>query len=142
VFLTKNFAFSLPTPPPMHNKGNYIISLGELARWMAARAEELGVEIYPGFAGAEILFDANNKVCGVATGDQGVDKHGQKTGSFTPGVELVAKQTVFSEGCRGSLTKKLLSHYRLNAQNDPQTYGIGLKEIWEIKPEKHKTGSI
>jgi electron-transferring-flavoprotein dehydrogenase len=140
VFLTEKFSFRLPTPPPMHNKGNYIVSLGELARWMAQQAEDLGVEIYPGFAGAEILLDAKNKVCGVATGDQGIDKHGNRSSSFTPGVELVAKQTIFSEGCRGSLTKKLSNHYGLNARNDPQTYGLGLKEIWEIKPEKHKPG--
>ncbi len=142
LFLTQNAAIPLPTPPQMNNHGNYIISLGELGKWLAAQAESLGVEIYAGFAGAEILFDANGKVCGVATGDQGVDKHGQKTPAFAPGVELAAKQTIFCEGCRGSLSKQLFARFKLRAGCDPQTYGIGLKEIWEIKPENHKAGEI
>jgi electron-transferring-flavoprotein dehydrogenase len=142
LFLTQKHAIPLPTPPQMHNRGNYIISLGELARWLAARAEELGVEIYPGFAGAEILYDSNGKVAGVATGDAGIDKNGEKTENYTPGVELVATQTLFGEGCHGSLTKKLFERFRLRGGVDPQTYGLGLKEIWQIAPEKHRKGSI
>ncbi|MBI3420372.1 MAG: electron transfer flavoprotein-ubiquinone oxidoreductase [Proteobacteria bacterium] len=141
VFLTEKSAFRLPTPPPMHNHGNYVISLGELAKWLAKQAEELSVEIYPGFAGAELLID-KGRVCGVATGDQGIGKHGKKTSSFAPGMELVAKQTIFSEGCRGSLTKQLFERFRLRQSCDPQTYGIGIKEIWEVKPENHKSGLV
>jgi len=107
LFLTESKARKLPTPPQMHNHGNYIISLGNLARWMAAQAEELGVEIYPGFAAAEVLYDEDGAVKGVATGDMGIGKSGEKTGNYTPGMELHAKQTIFAEGCRGSLTKTL-----------------------------------
>lgn len=142
LFLTEKNSFRLPTPPPMHNKGNYIISLGELARWMAAQAESLGVEIYPGFSGADILYDEHGRVCGVATGDQGITKKGEQGSAFTPGVELVAKQTIFAEGCRGSLTKMLFDKFNLRAHCDPQTYGLGIKEVWEIRPEHHKKGSI
>ncbi len=142
LFLTKSFAIPLPTPPTMKNHGNYIISLGELARWMALEAEKLGVEIYPGFAGAELLIDETGTVCGVATGDQGITKKGERGDGFTPGVELVAKQTIFAEGCRGSLTKQLFEKYKLRENCDPQTYGLGIKEIWEIKPENFKLGSI
>jgi electron-transferring-flavoprotein dehydrogenase len=142
LFLTNHSSFKLPTPPTMHNHGNYIISLGELARWMAVQAESLGVEIYPGFAGVEILYDEHNTVCGVATGDQGITKKGVRGDAFTQGVELVAKQTIFAEGCRGSLTKQLFEHYNLRDGVDPQTYGLGIKEIWEIKGENFKSGSI
>ncbi|MBY0429114.1 MAG: NAD(P)/FAD-dependent oxidoreductase, partial [Alphaproteobacteria bacterium] len=140
LFLTKHAALRLPTPPTMKNHGNYIISLGELARWMAAQAEILGVEIYPGFAGAELLIDETGTVRGVATGDQGITKKGERSDAFTQGVELVAKQTIFAEGCRGSLTKQLFDKYKLREDVDPQTYGLGNKEIWEIKPEKFKLG--
>ncbi|MDX1922018.1 MAG: electron transfer flavoprotein-ubiquinone oxidoreductase [Alphaproteobacteria bacterium] len=142
LFLTKNIAIPLPNPPTMHNKGNYIISLGELARWMGEQAEKLGVEIYPGFAGAELLIDETGCVRGVATGDQGISKKGERTESFTAGVELVAKQTIFAEGCRGSLTKQLFEQFNLRDGVDPQTYGIGIKEIWEIAPENFTLGSI
>jgi electron-transferring-flavoprotein dehydrogenase len=142
LFLTQKSAFRLPTPGPMNNHGNYIFSLGALARWMAAEAESLGVEIYPGFAGAEILYKADGSVTGVATGDSGIGKNGERTDAFTPGVELVAKQTLFAEGCRGSLTKMLFERFKLRDGVDPQTYGIGIKEIWEIQPEKHKAGAI
>jgi electron-transferring-flavoprotein dehydrogenase len=142
VFLTNGGAIPLPTPPQMSNHGNYIISLGELGKWLAQQAEALGVEIYAGFAGAEILYDADGKVCGVATGDQGIDKHGNKTASFAPGMELAAKQTIFSEGCRGSLTKQLFAKFNLRKDADPQTFGIGIKEIWEVKPENHKSGTV
>lgn len=140
LFLTATKSFRLPTPPQMHNHGNYIISLGLLGRWLAQQAEGLGVEIYPGFAAAEVLYDANNAVIGVATGDMGIDKQGNRTDAFQPGMELHAKQTVFAEGCHGSLTKTLIAHYDLRKNSSPQTYGLGIKELWEIKPEKHRQG--
>lgn len=139
-FLTKTKSYKLPTPPQMHNKGNYIISLGELCRWLAQQAEALGVEIFAGFAAAEVLYDDQNNVIGVATGDMGLDKHAQKTSAFTAGVEIHAKQTVFAEGCHGSLSKTLIAKFNLRKNSDPQTYGLGIKEVWEIKPEKHKKG--
>lgn len=139
VFLTKGAAIHLPTPPQMHNHGNYIISLGELGRWMAQQAEGLGVEIYPGFAVAEILYDGD-KVIGVATGDMGLNKEGEHTAQYQPGMELHAKTTVLAEGCHGSLTKTIIAKYDLREGKSPQTYGLGVKEIWEIEPKKHKTG--
>ena len=142
LFLTKKHAIPLPVPPPMCNHGNYIISLGRFAKWLAGQAEALGVEIYPGFAGAEILYDETGAVAGIATGDAGIGKKGEPTERFTRGVELRAKQTIFAEGCRGSLTKMLFEKFRLRDGCDPQTYGLGIKEIWEIDPKKHKAGTI
>ena len=142
IYLTKTKFFRLPTPPQMHNHSNYIISLGQLGRWLASEAETLGVEIYPGFAAAEILYDDRGCVKGVATGDQGIGKDGQPTGAHTQGVELHAKQTIFAEGCRGSLTKQLFAKFDLRKDCDPQTYAIGIKELWEIDPAKHKPGTI
>lgn len=142
LFLTEKQSFRLPTPPQMHNKGNYIISLGVFAKWLAQQAEVLGVEIYPGFAAAEILYDDNGAVKGVATGDMGVNRKGEKTSAYQPGIELHAKQTVFSEGCRGSLTKMLFEKFTLRKNCDPQTYGLGVKELWEIPAEKHKQGLV
>ncbi len=142
LFLTKTRAFALPVPPPMKNHGNYIVSLGVFARWLAEQAEALGVEIYPGFAAAEVLYDDSGKVCGVATGDMGVGKDGQKTEHFQPGMELRARQTVFAEGCHGSLTKTLIRKFNLKRNSDPQTYALGVKEIWEIRPEQHQEGLI
>ena len=139
-FMTEKKAFRLPTPPQMHNKGNYIISLSQFGRWLATQAEGLGVEIYPGFAAAEILFDETGGVKGVATGDMGVSQDGQKTEMYQPGIELHAKQAVFAEGCHGSLTKQLISHYDLRADSCPQTYALGVKEVWEVTPEQHKKG--
>ncbi len=139
-FLTKNAAFRFITPPQMHNHGNYIISLGELGRWLAGQAEELGVAIFAGFSAAEVLYNESNEVIGVATGDMGIGKDGERRHDFTPGVELHAKQTVFAEGCHGSLTKTLIAKYDLRKNSDPQTYGLGVKEIWEIDPAKHKEG--
>ncbi|MFA4994023.1 MAG: electron transfer flavoprotein-ubiquinone oxidoreductase [Bdellovibrionales bacterium] len=141
-FLTKKFAFRLPTPPDMNNHGNYIVSLAHLGRWLAKQAEALGVEIYPGFGGAEILYDASGVVAGVATGDVGIGKDGKPTERFARGVELRAKQTVLAEGCRGSLTKMLMHKFKLNENCDPQAYGIGIKEIWEIDPKKHRAGLV
>ncbi len=140
MFLTEKGGFGLPNPPQMHNKGNYIISLGNLCRWLAEQAEGLGVEIFPGFAAAEVLYNENNAVIGVATGDMGIDAQGEKTDHFEPGMELHAKQVVFAEGCHGSLTKELIAKYDLRKDSDPQTYGLGVKEIWEIDPSKHHQG--
>ncbi len=141
VFLTEKSSYTLSTPPQMVNHGNYIISLGNFCRWLAEHAEEIGVDIYPGFAGSEVLYE-DGKVIGVATGDFGVDKDGNPTGNFMPGVELQAQATLFAEGCRGSLTKTLFEKFQLRADCDPQTFGIGLKELWEIKPENHKQGNV
>jgi electron-transferring-flavoprotein dehydrogenase len=142
LFLTERRALRLPTPPQMHNRGNYIISLGNLCRWLAKEAEELGVEIYPGFAAAEVLYDDSGRVVGVATGDMGVGKDGQPTASYTEGVELRGRETLFAEGCRGSLTKTLVERFRLRAECDPQTYALGIKELWEIDPAKHRPGLV
>ncbi|HFZ8995300.1 TPA: electron transfer flavoprotein-ubiquinone oxidoreductase [Citrobacter freundii] len=130
-------------PRSMHNDGNYIISLGNLCRWLAQQAEALGVEIYPGFAAQEALFDENGAVCGVITGDQGVDRQGNpRAGLYTPGMELRARYTLFAEGCRGHIGKKLIERFSLDASADVQHYGLGLKEIWEIVPEKHEPGLV
>ncbi len=142
LFLTGSRAFRLPTPPQMHNHGNYIISLGNLCRWLAGQAEALGVEIYPGFAAAEVLYGDDGRVLGVATGNMGVGKDGQPTASFQPGVELRGKYTLFGEGCRGSLTKTLFERFGLRDGVDPQTYGIGIKELWEIEPARYRRGTI
>ncbi len=142
LFLTESKALRLPTPPQMHNDGNYIISLGNLCRWLAEQAEGLGVEVFPGFAAAEVLYHDDGSVKGVATGDMGIGKDGEPTGNYTPGVELHARQTVFAEGCRGSLTKTLFERFNLREGCDPQTYGIGIKELWEIEPAKHRLGRI
>ena len=142
LYLTKNRALRLPTPPQMHNHGNYIISLGNLCRWLAEQAEALGVEIYPGFAAAEVLYDASGRVGGVATGDMGIGKDGKPTERYTPGVDLIARETLFAEGCRGSLTKTLIRRFHLRDGHDPQTYAIGLKELWEVAPERHQQGRV
>jgi len=142
LFLTATKAFRLPTPPQMANHGNYIISLGNLCRWLGQQAEGLGVEIYAGFAAAEVLYDANGRVKGVATGDMGVAKDGSKTDAYQPGIELHARQTVFAEGCHGSLTKTLFERFPLRDGVDPQTYGLGIKELWEVDPAKHRPGLV
>jgi electron-transferring-flavoprotein dehydrogenase len=130
-------------PRTMHNEGNYVISLGNLCRWLGQQAESLGVEIYPGFAAQEILIDENNVVRGVQIGDMGVDHNGQpKEGFYTPGIELRAKYTLFGEGCRGHLGKRLLKRYQLDENSDAQHYGIGLKELWTIDPAKHEQGLV
>jgi electron-transferring-flavoprotein dehydrogenase len=142
LFLTERKSYKLPTPSQMHNKGNYVVSLGEVARWMAAQAEALGVEIYPGFAAAEVLFHEDGSVKGVATGDMGIGKDGERTAGYTPGMELHARQTLLAEGCRGSLTKDLFERFDLGRECDPQTYSIGIKELWEIDPSRHRPGLI
>ena len=118
----------------MANHGNYIISLGNLCRWLAQQAEALGVEIYPGFAAAEVLYDAAGRVQGVATGDMGIGRDGRPTDRYQPGVELIGRETLFAEGCRGSLTKTLVQRFRSARRRDPQTYAIGIKELWEVAP--------
>ncbi|MFV9650393.1 electron transfer flavoprotein-ubiquinone oxidoreductase [Pseudomonas citrulli] len=130
-------------PKTMHNEGNYIISLGNLCRWLAQQAENLGVEIYPGFAAQEALFDENGVVRGIITGDLGVDREGNpKEGLYTPGMELRGKYTLFAEGCRGHIGKQLIKRFNLDSEADAQHYGIGLKEIWEIDPAKHQPGLV
>jgi electron-transferring-flavoprotein dehydrogenase len=129
-------------PKTMHNHGNYIISLGNLCRWLGEQAEALGAEIYPGFAAAEILYDESGKVSGIITGDMGVDADGQPKDSYMPGMELRAKYTIFSEGCRGHLGKRLMEKFDLRANCEPQHYGLGIKEIWKIKPELHRQGLV
>jgi electron-transferring-flavoprotein dehydrogenase len=142
LLLRETGSIRMPTPPQMHNTGNYIVSLGNLCRWLAGQAEALGVEIYPGFAAAEVLYDEAGRVRGVATGSVGIGKDGKPTDAFQPGVELVGKETLFAEGCRGSLTKTLIERFSLRAESDPQTYGIGIKELWEIDPAKHQPGLV
>ncbi|OIN49213.1 electron transfer flavoprotein-ubiquinone oxidoreductase [Pseudomonas azotoformans] len=130
-------------PKTMHNEGNYIISLGNLCRWLAQQAENLGVEVYPGFAAQEALFDEHGVVRGIITGDLGVDREGNpKEGVYTPGMELRGKYTLFAEGCRGHIGKQLIQRFNLDSDADAQHYGIGLKEIWEIDPAKHQPGLV
>jgi len=129
-------------PPFMHNKGCYTLSLGNLCRWLAGQAEELGVEIFPGFAAAEVLFNADDSVKGVATGDMGIARDGTKKPDYQPGLELHARYTLFAEGARGSLTKELERVFDLRKNSGPQHYGIGIKELWDIPPEKHKLGRV
>ncbi|MHC8365918.1 electron transfer flavoprotein-ubiquinone oxidoreductase [Pseudomonas sp. ZT5P21] len=148
IFVLKNAdsAQKIPdlfVPKTMHNEGNYIISLGNLCRWLAQQAENLGVEIYPGFAAQEALFDENGVVRGIITGDLGVDREGHpKEGLYTPGMELRGKYTLFAEGCRGHIGKQLIKRFNLDSEADAQHYGIGLKEIWEIDPAKHQPGLV
>ncbi|MGH7044464.1 MAG: electron transfer flavoprotein-ubiquinone oxidoreductase [Acetobacteraceae bacterium] len=141
LFLTETRAWRLPTPPQMHNRGNYIVSLGDVVRWLGRQAEALGVEIYPGFAAAELLVEAG-RVVGVATGDMGIGKDGTPTGNFQRGMELRAPYTLLAEGCRGSLTKQAIARFALRAGSEPQTYAIGIKELWEIPPAQHRPGLV
>jgi electron-transferring-flavoprotein dehydrogenase len=142
LYLTASKAFRLPTPPQMHNHGNYIVSLGNVVRWLGEQAEALEVEVYPGFAAAEVLYNEDGSVKGVATGDMGITKTGEQGPNYQPGMELHARQTIFAEGCRGSLTKTLFEKFDLRRDCDPQTYGIGIKELWEVDPAKHRPGAI
>ena len=143
--MTKTGKFAVPhllMPPFMSNDGNYTGSLGSLCRWLAGKAEELGVEIFPGFAAAEILYDDKGAVRGVATGDMGVGRDGERKSDYQPGMELLAKYTVFCEGARGHLTKRLKSKYDLERDCEPQIYGLGIKELWDIAPDKHVPGRV
>ncbi len=133
-----NFAM----PPLMNNHGNFIVSLGSVCRWLAIKAEALGVEIYPGFAATEVLFDSNGAVAGIATGDMGIGKNGEPKDSFARGMELRAKYTLFAEGARGSLGKQLIAKFGLSEGRDPQKFGLGLKELWQVAPEKHRKGLV
>src|SRR5258706_1260279 len=145
LFLSEKGSVRVPNwmlPACFKTHGNYIASLGNVCRWLGKQAEELGVEIYPGFAAAEILYTEDGKVRGVATGDMGIGKDGEKTARFQPGIELHAKYTFFAEGCRGHLGKRLEERFKLREGVGPQVYGIGLKELWEVKPEKHVPGLV
>jgi len=145
LFLTRSGSLRVPgflLPECFRNDGNYVASLGNLCRWLGQQAEALGVEIYPGFAAAEVLYDERGRVRGVATGDMGVGRDGKPTEQYQPGIELRGKYVFFAEGCRGHLGRQLMERYHLNAKSDPQAYGIGLKELWEIEPEKHQAGLV
>ncbi len=144
-WLSGSRAVRLPTamlPPLMSNHGNYVVSLGNVCRWLAGKAEAAGVEIYPGIAAAELLLDGNGAVAGVATGDMGLAKDGRRKDAFTRGMELRAKYTLFAEGARGSLGKLLLQRFGLGAEREPQKFGLGLKELWQVAPEKHRPGLV
>ncbi|HEY9163185.1 MAG TPA: NAD(P)/FAD-dependent oxidoreductase, partial [Magnetovibrio sp.] len=140
--LSEITAFKLPTPPGMKNHGNYVASLGALTRWLGDQAEAMGVDIFAGFAASELLFDESGRVKGVATGDMGLDANGQPGPNHEPGVELLAPYTLFAEGCRGSLSETLMKHFDLRDGVQPQTYGLGIKEVWEVKPERHQPGLV
>jgi electron-transferring-flavoprotein dehydrogenase len=145
LFLTASGAMRTPNwmlPACFKNHGNYVISLGSVTRWLGQQAEAAGVEIFPGFAAAEVLYDENGAVKGVATGDMGVNRKGEKTDAYQPGMELHGKYTLFAEGCRGHLGRQLEAKFGLREGRDPQVYGIGLKELWEVKPEKHQQGLV
>ncbi|MDH4983767.1 electron transfer flavoprotein-ubiquinone oxidoreductase [Hyphomicrobium sp. D-2] len=144
-FLTATKSLRLPNflmPPLMNNHGNYIVSLGALCAWLGEQATELGVEIYPGFAASEVLYDENGAVVGIATGDMGIGRDGQPTDNFVRGMELRGKYTFFAEGARGSLSKQLIEQFKLTEGRESQKFGIGLKELWRIAPEKHKPGLV
>ena len=145
MFLSERSGFRVPNmvlPPFAHNHGNYIVSLGNVSKWMAEQAEALGVEIFPGFAAAEVLYNEQGAVKGVATGNMGVGKDHELTGDFQLGMELHAKYTVFAEGARGSLGRQLIARFKLDEGCDPQTYGLGVKELWEIDPARHQPGFV
>lgn len=144
-YTSQEKAIKLPgwlIPKPTHNDGNYIVSMGNVCRWLGEQAEQLGVEIYPGFAAAEVLYHEDGSVKGIATGDMGLTEDGGQKDSYMPGMELHAKYTLFSEGCRGHLGKQLMEQFNLNEGKDPQHYGIGLKEIWDVPAEQHQEGLV
>ena len=145
LWLTESRHYKVPSlllPPLMNNHGNYIASLGQVCRWLATQAEELGVDLFPGFNGSEILYDKDSRVTGVATGDMGVARDGGHKNTFSPGIELLAKYTLIAEGTRGSLAKSLEQKFNLRANSEPQKYGLGFKEIWSIDPSQHNEGSV
>ena len=142
-FLTKNRSIPVPAPPQMNNHGNYIISLNEFCKWLGERAEEVGVEVYPGFAASEVLYRPDDgAVKGVATNDLGIGRDGKPKASFERGMEFHARVTLFAEGCHGSLTKQVIKKFSLRRDSQPQTYGLGLKEVWEVKPENFRKGEV
>jgi electron-transferring-flavoprotein dehydrogenase len=142
-FLFKNLAFPIPAfvMPPMNNHGNYVLSLGNLCRWLGEHAESLGVEIFPGFPASKIVYE-NDSVIGIQTGDMGISIEGEQKPGFEPGIEIRAKHTVFAEGCRGHLGKELIAKFNLDEGKDPQHYGIGFKEVWKIPKEQHEPGLV
>ena len=140
--LTAKHAYRLPTPKPMRNHGNFMISLGELGQFLAKQAEQLGCEIYAGFAATDILYNDAGAMIGVSTGPVGIDRAGAQTAQFQPGMHLHAQQTLLAEGCRGQLSEKLMARFNLRDGVNPQTYGLGIKEIWEVLPEKHRAGEV
>lgn len=139
-YLTKTGRIPIPIFPgwPMDNRGNFVVRLGHVTKWLGEQAETLGVEIYPGYAASEILYHPDGSVKGIATNDVGIAKNGAPKDTFARGMELHAKTTIFAEGCRGHLSKQVMQKFKLTENCEPQTYGIGLKEVWEIKPEHHK----
>ena len=143
--ISENLSFNIPFPsfliPTFNNHGNYVMSLANFCRWLASQAENLGVEIFPGFTASEIIYDGN-VVKGILTGEMGISKDGEKKPSYQPSMELRGKYTIFAEGCRGHLGKQLIKNYNLDDDKDPQHYGIGFKEIWDIAPEDHKEGTV
>lgn len=145
LWLTESRHYKVPSlllPPLMNNHGNYIASLGQVCRWLATQAEEMGVDLFPGFNGSEILYDKDGRVTGVATGDMGIARDGSHKNTFSPGIELLAKYTLIAEGTRGSLAKSLEQKFNLRANSEPQKYGLGFKEIWSIDPSQHNEGSV
>jgi electron-transferring-flavoprotein dehydrogenase len=145
LFLSEHGGRRMPNlllPECFRNHGNYVVSLGNICRWLGQRAEEAGVEVYAGFCGTEVLYDERGAVKGVATGDMGLGRDGQPTDAYQPGTELLAKYTLFAEGCRGQLGKQLEERFNLRDQRDPQVYGIGIKELWQVAPEKHQPGLV
>ena len=145
LFLTESGSFPVPgavLPGCFRNHGNYVVSLGNVCRWLAKEAEALGVEIFAGFAAADVLYGEQGAVLGVGTGDMGIGRDGKPTAGYQPGMNLNARYTFFAEGCRGHLGRRLMDRYNLRAGADPQVYGIGLKELWELRPEVHKPGLV
>ncbi|HKW50175.1 MAG TPA: NAD(P)/FAD-dependent oxidoreductase, partial [Candidatus Eisenbacteria bacterium] len=145
LFLGESGSFKVPNvflPECFRNEGNYVVSLGNVCRWLGQQAEALGVEIYPGFAAAEVLYDPKGRVRGVATGDMGIGRDGKPTEQYQPGIELQGKYTLFAEGCRGHLGRQLMAKFGLGANSDPQVYGLGLKELWEIDSARHRPGLV
>ena len=145
LFNNKDSGIKLPNisvPKTMHNHGNYIVSMGNVCRWLAEQAEQLGVEIFPGFAAQEVIYNEDGSVGGIITGDMGLDAEGKPKDSFMPGMELKAKYTIFAEGCRGHLGKELIAKFNLDADKSPQHYGLGFKEIWDVDPAKHQEGLV
>jgi electron-transferring-flavoprotein dehydrogenase len=141
LYLTEKRSWRLPTPPPMRNHGSHIISLGQWCQWLSGQAEQLGAYVFSGFAATEILYEGT-RACGIITGDKGVDRRGEAKANYQPGMELRAKQIILAEGCRGSITQTLFARYDLRKNADPQTYGIGIKELWELPPSSHRAGKV
>ncbi|MEE9451215.1 MAG: electron transfer flavoprotein-ubiquinone oxidoreductase [Gammaproteobacteria bacterium] len=141
-YLSQRKAFRMPTPPQMKNKNNYIISLSKLCRWLAQQAQDIDIDIFPGFAATKALYNDKQAVAGIVTGEMGIDKAGKRTAQYQPGAEIFARQTLLAEGCRGSLTEQIIQQYHLRQHCLPQTYAIGIKELWQIKPTPNKTGTV